>query len=117
VCWQTLASIVLVVEVVEAAAQALVPYCRAAESERAVATDGEAGGVDCACLGWAIKLKLLVGGDVAGAAGGIGEDTVLEHDVEGAVLSLLSLSVNVLVIGYWVVSSPLRADRASQKSD
>lgn len=79
---------VLVVEVVEGAAQALVEDSRVAEGEGAVLTDGPAGSVDGTSLGRTVELELVVGGDVASAALGVGEDTILELDLEGNRLPL-----------------------------
>lgn len=79
VALDALRALALVVEVVEVggrggagAAQAGPPDDVAADGERAVGADGEAGGVDCAGLRGRVELKLRVGGDVARAALGIG---------------------------------------------
>lgn len=87
----------LVVEVVEVAlaggvaSQALVEDGLATKSERAVGASRPASGVDGASLSRAVKLELVVGGDVTGAVLGVGEDTVLEGDAELVGLSLLPL--------------------------
>ena len=86
-----------VVEVVEAAGQALVPDGRATESERRVATGREAGGVDGTSLCGLVKLELVVVGDVAGAILGVKEHAVLEGQDKGALaraLALLSQNVS-----------------------
>lgn len=36
-----------------------------------------------ASLGWAIELELVVGGDVAGTALGVDEDTVVQREGDG----------------------------------
>lgn len=73
-------TLAVVVEVVESAAQALVPDSRATESECAVGADGETAGVDGTGLGRAVELELLVGGNVTSAVVAVGEDTVVEGD-------------------------------------
>lgn len=93
-----LAGGLVVVEVVEVAAQALVEDGRATEGKRAVAASGPASGVDCAGLGRAVELELVVGSDVTGAVLGVGEDTVGEVDEELGGVILLSLLLFLLVI-------------------
>lgn len=87
--WRALSGIVLVVEVVEVAAQALVPSGVGAECERTILADGETSGVDGTSLGWVIELELVVGGDIASAALRVLEDTTGEGQLEGSGLSLL----------------------------
>ena len=87
--WRALAGIVVVVEVVEIAAQALIPSGVGAECERTILADGETSGVDGTSLGWVIELELVVGGNVASAALRIHEDTTRKSQLEGSRLSLL----------------------------
>jgi hypothetical protein len=75
---------VAVVQVVEAAAQALVEDSRRAKSERAVAADGETISVDGSSLGRSIELELEISRDVSGAAVLVGELAVREADNEGS---------------------------------
>lgn len=65
---------VSVIEIVEITRQTLVEYCRASESETAVATVGEARGIDGTGLRWVIELELVIGSDVAGSTGLILQD-------------------------------------------
>ncbi len=69
--WRALRGVVVIVEVVEVAAEALVPGGVIAEGELTILADGEASGVDSTSLGWVIKLELVVGGDVASPTLGI----------------------------------------------
>lgn len=85
----------LVVEVVEVAAQALEEDSGVAEGKRAVAASRPASSVDGASLGRAVELELVVGGDVAGAVLGVGENTVLEGDLKLPGVVLLPLFVVV----------------------
>ena len=86
---RALRGIVRVVQVVERAAQALVPHCITTDGERAVGADGEPRGVDGASLWWVVELELLIGRDVASAALRIHENTIVEGDDERGMLSLL----------------------------
>lgn len=88
----------LVVEVVEVAAQALEEDSGVAEGKRAVAASRPASSVDGASLGRAVELELVVGGDVAGAVLGVGENTVLEGDLKLPGVVLLPL---FLVVSMW----------------
>ena len=85
----------LVVKVVEVAAQALEEDSGVAEGKRAVAASRPASSVDGASLGRAVELELVVGGDVAGAVLGVGENTVLEGDLKLPGVVLLPLFVVV----------------------
>jgi len=76
---------VAIVEVVEAATEALPENIGAAESQAAVAADGEASGEDSTGLGWLIELELEVGRNVARAADGVGQDAVAQADFETGV--------------------------------
>lgn len=69
-----------VVEVIEAAAQALVEDAGSTEGQSAVATSRETGGVNRTSLGWRIELELVVGRNVSRASLGILQDTVVERD-------------------------------------
>ena len=85
---RTLSRPLAVVEIVEVAAEALPEDVGAAESQAAIAADGEAGGVDGAGLGWLVELELVVGGDVAGTANRVGQHAVAEGHLEsGAALA------------------------------
>ena len=86
----------LVVQVAESTAHAAPPAGAASYGERVVPADREAACVDCACLGRAIELELLVGDDGAGAAVLVVEDAVFESAEEIAVRCL----VVKLVRGY-----------------
>src|SRR5450755_3217810 len=80
---RALSSPVAVVQVVEAAAEALPEHVGAAQRQAPVGAEGEAGGVDGASLGWLVELELVVGGDVASPADRVGQDAVVERDLEG----------------------------------
>lgn len=86
-----LAGGLVVVEVVEVTAQALVEDGGATEGKRAVAASGPASSEDGASLSRAVELELVVGSDVTGAVLGVGEDTVGEVDEELGGVILLSL--------------------------
>ena len=92
---RTLSGPFAVVEIVEVAAEALPEDVGAAQSQAAVAADGEASSVDGAGLGWLIELELVVGGNVASTADSIGQDAVAEGYLEGGV----ALAGNELVWG------------------
>lgn len=72
--WRALSGRVVVVQVVEGAAEALVPGGVVTDGERVVAADREPGGVDGTSLRWLVELELVVGRNVASAA-----LRVLEH--------------------------------------
>lgn len=74
---------VAVVEVEEVARLALVEDSRAAESQRAVATRGEARGEDGAGLGRLVKLELEVASDVTSSGLGVRQNTVGEAGDQG----------------------------------
>lgn len=80
----TLSSPVAVVQVIEATAQALVEDSRGTESEGGVTADRETISVDGSGLGWSIKLELIVGRNVSGAALLVGELAIGESDNEGS---------------------------------
>lgn len=82
-----------VVQVGEVSRLALVEGSRATESEGAVATDGEARGVDDTGLGRAVELELVVGDDGANAALGICENAVLQGQVKSALLAAVAASL------------------------
>jgi hypothetical protein len=87
--WAALLGNVLVVEVVEGTAQALVEGGVTADGERAVVADGETRGeLGVGLAGRWVELELLVGDDVTNTALGVGEDTVLERDDESGGLTL-----------------------------
>ena len=67
-----------IVQVVEAARQALVEDGGGTKSDRRVAADREAGGVDGTSLRRTVKLELVIGGDVGGAALSILHDTTVD---------------------------------------
>jgi len=82
-----LAGSVVVVEVVEGTAQALLEDSVGAEDEGVVVgADGPAGVVDGAGLSGVVELELVVGGDVADTALGILQDTAAEGEHEGGTL-------------------------------
>lgn len=67
-----------VVQVVEFAAQALVPYSGATQRKTVVRANREAGGIDGTSLWGLIELELIIRGDITGPAGlifeaGVGE--------------------------------------------
>jgi hypothetical protein len=76
--WRALRGPVTVVEVVEVAAEALPKHVGAAKSQATVRADREARSVNGASLGGFVKLELVVGRNVSGTAGGVGQDTVAE---------------------------------------
>lgn len=84
---RTLLGPVAVVEVVEVTREAAVESGRSTESEGTVLADREARRVDDASLGRSVKLELEVGNNGSGAALGVGEDTVLEGEVQRALLT------------------------------
>lgn len=83
-----LATLGLVVQVVEVSAQALVEDSLVAEDERAVVANSPARGVDRIGLEDVVELELVVGDDLTSAAVLVLEDTVVEGDLEGTVLAL-----------------------------
>lgn len=78
-----------IVEVIESAAEALVPYRRVTESKTAVGTQRETGRVDRTGLWWRIELELIVRGDITGSSCLVVEYTVVQCDCENP--SLLTL--------------------------
>ena len=85
-----------IIKIVERPAQALVEDRRATKCQRAIATDGEAARVDGVCLaGRRVELKLMVRNDISDAAFGVGEDTSLEGDDEGAWITTCTLLLSV----------------------
>ena len=83
-----LATLGLVVQVVEVSAQALVENSLVTKDERAVVADSPARGVDRIGLEDVVELELVVGDDLTSAAVLVLEDTVVEGDLEGTVLAL-----------------------------
>lgn len=83
-----LATLALVVQVVEVATQALVEDSLVAKDEGAVAADSEARGVDSIGLEDGVELELAVGDDLTLAVVLVLQDTVVEGDAEGTVLAL-----------------------------
>jgi len=72
---------VLVVEIVEGAAEAGVEDDAVAHGQGVVAAHGPAGGVDCIGLaGRWVELELIVCDDTAQPVSGVGEDAVFELD-------------------------------------
>jgi hypothetical protein len=67
--WDTVRRPVSVIEVVEVSAQTLPPNSRATQGKAIVRADREAAGVNGACLGRVVELKLVVGGDVSRPTG------------------------------------------------
>jgi hypothetical protein len=82
---RTLSRPVLIVQIVKAAAEALVEDVGAAEGERPVRAHRPAGRVDCTGLGWLVELELEVGRDVAGAADRVGQHATRQCDLEAGV--------------------------------
>ena len=87
--WGALPGIVVVVEIVKVATEALVPSGIGPKCELAILADGETSGVNGTSLGWVIELELVVGSDIASAALRILQDTTGESQLEGSGLSLL----------------------------
>lgn len=83
-----LATLGLVVQVVEVSAQALVEDSLVAKDEGAVVADSPARSVDRIGLEDVVELELVVGDDLTSAAVLVLEDTVVEGDLEGTVLAL-----------------------------
>lgn len=100
-----LASGSVVVEVVEVTTQALVEDSRATKSKRAVRAGRPASGVDGSSLSRAVELELVVGGNVTSAVLGVGEDAVLQSDLELAGIGLLPLFVIVSMVSIIVGNS------------
>ena len=79
---------VLIVEVVEGTAQALVEDSRVAKGEGVVSTDRPASGVDGTSLGGLVELELVVGSDVGGGSVCVEHDTVGKGEDEGLIGTL-----------------------------
>lgn len=89
--WATLCGGVLVVEVVEGTAQALLEDSVWAKNKGVVGADSPAGVVDGTSLDWVVELELPVGGDVTNASLGVLEDTVLEGEHQSDTLLQVAL--------------------------
>lgn len=89
--WRALRSPAAIVEIVEATRVAGVEDGRATKSKRAVATDGEARGIDSTSLRWRVKLELEVVGNVSSIALLIVKLAVLERQDERAHAARLTL--------------------------
>ena len=76
--WRALRGPVLVVQVVEAAAQALIEDVGTTKGKGAVRADCPTGSVNGTGLRWLVKLELVVGSNVACPADGVGQDTVCQ---------------------------------------
>jgi len=87
---------VLVVKVVEAAAQTLVEDVGATKGKGAIRTDRPPSSEDSTSLGWLVELELVVGSNVTGATNVVSQYTTLKSDLEsGVVLASNHLSANV----------------------
>ncbi len=82
---RALRSPVPVVKVVEVSAAALVEDVGATKSQATVSADRPTRGVDGTSLGWLVELELVVGGDVSCASLRVGQNTILQRDLEGGV--------------------------------
>lgn len=91
--WAALSAGAVIVEVVEGTTQALVKDSVWAERKSTVAADSPALVVNRSLLDGVVELELVVGSDVANAAFGVLEVTVLEGEHQGGGLSLFRWSV------------------------
>lgn len=69
-----------IVKVVEGATEASIKHVGSAESKRTIVADREASSYDSAGLWRSIKLKLVIGSDVARAALLVFENTILQRN-------------------------------------
>jgi len=93
-----------IVQVVKVTRAALVEDGRITQSEGAIAADGETRRVDGTRLGRLVELELVIGGNVSGAAGRIGDDTTLEfgdEDTVGRASSTLLWNTLEIGCGTW----------------
>ena len=99
----------LVVEVVKRPAQTLIEDGGAAQRQRVIPANGEASGVDGACLRRSIELKLAIGSHVTDPVEGIMQHSVVESDDESP---LIPATEDTLLI--WLAYLVLRGTRESE---
>lgn len=99
--WRALRGPRAIVEVVEAAAETLIENGRSTKRKRTIIANREASSNDSAGLRRSIKLKLIIGGDVACAATLVFEDTILERNGKRTGLFAVHYGVTVLSPAGW----------------